>query len=62
MVNRKNDYQKIRLTMFMVRFLVYINNKLKTDDRFTFSGTVRLIEPCPSLDSKATMDKYLKKI
>ena len=33
----------------MVRFLVYINNKLKTDGRFTFSGIVGLTEPCPPL-------------
>ena len=29
----------------MVRFLVCINNKPKTDNRFTFSSTVRLTEP-----------------
>ena len=34
--------------MLMVRFFVYINNKMKIDDQFTFNGTVRLIEPCPT--------------
>ena len=34
--------------MFMIRFLVYINNKT-TDGKFIFSGTDRLTEPCPSL-------------
>ena len=35
--------------VFTVRFLVYINNKLKINNRFTFSGMVRLTEPCPPL-------------
>ena len=30
-------------------FMVYMNNKPKTDSRFTFNGIVRLTEPCPSL-------------
>ena len=30
-------------------FMVYMNNKPKTDSRFTFSGIVRLTEPCSSL-------------
>ena len=30
----------------MVWFLVYINNKSKINDRFTFSGIVNLTEPC----------------
>ena len=33
--------------MLMVRFFICINNKSITDDRFTFSDIVNLIEPCP---------------
>ena len=46
MVNKKNGEPKIRLAMFMVRFLVYIDNKPKTDDRCTFNDTIRLTESC----------------
>ena len=30
--------------MFMVRFLVFINNKSKTDNQFTFNSPIRLTE------------------
>ena len=45
-VNRKID---IWLTILMVRFLVYINNKPKTDGRFLFCATVQLTKPYPPL-------------
>ena len=48
MVNNKKWLNK-DLVKFMVRFLVYINNKLKVNNRFTFSGTVMLTKPCPLL-------------
>ena len=35
--------------MFMVRIVVYINNKSKADGRFTFSDAVRLTESYPPL-------------
>ena len=34
--------------MFMVRFLVYINNKI-FDDKIIFNDMIRLSEPCPPL-------------
>ena len=44
--------------MLMIRFLVYIKNKPKTNDRFTFSGTVRLTEPCLALASSHPFDLH----
>ena len=49
MVNRTNGKHKIWLAILMIRFLVYINNKSITDNRFLFYVKVRLIELCPSL-------------
>ena len=57
MVNRKTDIwlieqminKKFCLTILMIRFLVYINNKSKTDDRIIFCITVWLTETYPSL-------------
>ena len=53
MVNQKPIYglPKKWLTILMVMFLVYINNKEKIDDQFIFSDIVRLTEPrLPLLD------------
>ena len=43
----------------MIRFLVYINNKLKIDDQFLFYATVRLTKPYPPLvNNNTTITSY----
>ena len=46
--------------MLMAEFLVYINNKLKIDDRFIFSDKVRLIEPCSRQDKGNEICIYMQ--
>ena len=46
----------------MVRFLVYINNKPKTDSRFLFCATVRLTEPCPPLAISNILISFISKL